>query len=245
MLTQQETRRVLSQEELATANTLLHLTLEAGKAVGWDWDVTTGRDCWFGDLQTMFGIPSTTFSWHGEDVRRRLHPEDRERVWKAVKDAMDGHTPCAAEFRVVREDGTVRWVAAKGQFYYSHDGALQRMLGVAVDITDRKAAEEAVNRMDDELGEAQRLAGVGSWRWDPETDTALWSDELYRIVARDPRLPAVNYRDHAQLYTPESWDRLSRAVEEALRTERWTARLGDGPNGRHTPMGDGARRSSA
>jgi PAS domain S-box-containing protein len=211
-------RQVLLREELATANTLLHLTLEAGKAVGWNWDVTTGRDCWFGDLQTMFGTPSMTFSWHGEDVRRHLHPEDRERVWNAVKDAMDGHTPCAAEFRVVQEDGTVRWVMAQGQFYYSHDGAPQRMLGVAVDITERKAAEEALHHKDNELAEAQRLAGVGSWQWNPETDTVIWSDELYRIVGRDPRLPAVSYTDHSQLYTPESWDRLRRAVEEALRT---------------------------
>jgi PAS domain S-box-containing protein len=109
-------------------------------------------------------------------------------------------------------------VAAKGQFYYSPLGHAERMLGMAVDITDRKEAEESLRRKEMELEEAQRLAGVGSWRWDPDTDTVAWSDELYRIAGRDRSLPAVSYREHAQLYTAASWDRLRAAVEAALRT---------------------------
>jgi PAS domain S-box-containing protein len=69
-----------------------------------------------------------------------------------------------------------------------------------------------------ELEETQRLAGVGVWQWDRETDTVVWSGELYRIAGRDPGLPAVSYKDHPQLYTPDSWERLRTAVEAALET---------------------------
>lgn len=212
------TARKPAEIELAVANERLHLALQAGKSVGWDWDVKSGRDFWFGDLETIFGIPSSTYTGRVEDFRRRVHPEDIEKVWKSVMDAMKNQKPYAAEFRILRPDGAIRWAAAKGKFYYSPDGAPERMLGIAVDITERKAVEEALRRKEFELAEAQRLAGVGSWQWDPETDTVIWSDELYRIVGRDPNLPAVNYRDHAQLYTAESWERLRRAVEEALST---------------------------
>ena len=139
-------------------------------------------------------------------------------MWKAIKDALENRSPYAAEFRIVWANGTVRWVAAKGQFYYSADGDPERMLGIAVDITDRKDAEEALRRKEAELKDAQRLAGVGSWQWDPDTDTVMWSKELYRIAGRDPSLPAVSYKEHSQLYTRESWDRLQGAVETALRT---------------------------
>jgi PAS domain S-box-containing protein len=122
------------------------------------------------------------------------------------------------EFRVVRPDRAARWVAATGTFRYSAVGQPERMLGIAVDVTDRKAAEDKLQRKDLELAEAQRLAGVGSWQWEPETDTVLWSDELYRIAGRDPRLPAVSYKEHAELYTAESWDRLRHAVEQALQS---------------------------
>ena len=207
-----------AEAERNVANDRLRLAMESGKSVGWEWDLKTNRDTWFGDLSTIFGIPSNIYVGHVEDFRRSVHPEDRDLVWKAVKDALESRSPYAAEFRVLWPNGTVRWVAAKGQFYYSPGGDPERMLGMAVDITERKDAEESLRRKEMELKEAQRLAGVGSWQWDPDTDTVVWSEELYRIAGRDPSLPAVSYKEHSQLYTRESWDRLRGAVETALHT---------------------------
>jgi PAS domain S-box-containing protein len=204
--------------ELARVNEQLRLAMDAGKSVAWDLNVRTGKDVWWGDLQTIFGIPSNHYSGDVEQFRRRLHPEDRGWVWQAVKHAMESRTQCAAEFRFVRDDGLIRWVAAQGRFYYLPNGEPERMLGIAVDITDRKSTEEALRRKEAELAHAQRLAKVGSWQWYPEADSVVWSDELYRIAGIDPRLPAVSYHDHARLYTPESWERLRQAVEEALRS---------------------------
>src|SRR4030095_9257371 len=64
----------------------------------------------------------------------------------------------------------------------------------------------------------QRLAGVGSWTWDPDTDTVQWSEELYHLAGRDPQLGAVRYKDHGTLYSAAGWRQLQRAVEESLRT---------------------------
>ena len=75
MPTQSRSGPVLPKTDLAASNTLLRLALEAGTAVAWDWDVRSGRDSWFGDLQTIFGIPSTTHSGHVQDFRQRVHPE--------------------------------------------------------------------------------------------------------------------------------------------------------------------------
>ena len=119
--------------------------------MGWDWDIESGRDRWFGDLQTMFGIPSNTHSEHIEEFRRRIHPEDRELVWKAVADAIQDHKPYIAEFRVVRPDGTVRWITANGKFHYTVNGRAKRMLGIAVDITERKRSEEKLRESQERL----------------------------------------------------------------------------------------------
>src|SRR5215831_4650416 len=207
-----------SEIDFARAIEWLHLALEAGKSVGWDWDVKSGRDSWFGDLETMFGIPSKTYVGHVEDFRRRVYPDDRAIVWKAVQDAMQSHIPYSAEFRILRPDGVIRWVAAKGRFYYSGDGEPERMVGVAVDITERKAVEETLRQKEIELTEAQRLAGVGSWQWNSDTDSAIWSEELYRIADRDPKSFAVGYKADPHLFTDESAERLDRAVHESLRS---------------------------
>ena len=131
--------------QLILANDRLRLAVEAGKSVAWDWDLKTGGLSWFGDLQNMFGIPSDTYVGRREDLYRYVHPEDRELVAKAVEDARQNRKPYAAEFRVVRSDGIVRWIASRGQFSYGSHSDTQRMLGIAVDITERRQVQEALH----------------------------------------------------------------------------------------------------
>jgi PAS domain S-box-containing protein len=152
-----------AESELGITYDRLRLAVEAGKSVGWDWDLKSGRDRWFGDLENIFGIPSDTYSGHVEDFRRRVHPDDRELVWRAVADARQNRSPYIAEFRVVREDGLVRWLTARGTFYYTSKGDAERMLGMAVDITDRKQAEAAVRESEERFRLLANSAPVLIW----------------------------------------------------------------------------------
>ena len=92
------------------------------------------------------------------------------------------------------------------------------ILGLLVQRRKRLLAENRLRSNSAALKEAQRLAGVGSWQWDSRTDTVTWTEELYRIVGRDPRLPAPSYKEHPGIYAAESWERLQLAVAEALQT---------------------------
>jgi PAS domain S-box-containing protein len=156
----QRAKRRKVETNLAISNERVRLAVEAGKSVGWEWDLKTGRDFWFGDLQTMFGLPSDTFVGRVEDFYRYVHPEDREVVAKAVADAKQGRKPYAAEFRVVRLDGTVRWVAATGKFYYGSNGDPERMLGMAADITERKLAEERLREYEKAVEGSEEMIAV-------------------------------------------------------------------------------------
>jgi PAS domain S-box-containing protein len=176
------TARKLAEIELALANDRLNLAMKSATSVVWDWDVESGRDSWFGDLQTMFGISSSTYVGHVEDFRRRVHPEDRERVWKAVKDAMQNQKAYTAEFRIVRPDGTLRWVAAQGKFYYFPDGKPERMLGMAVDITERKGAEEALRESEERLRLAAQAGRMYAYEWDRASDVIRRSADFTHIL---------------------------------------------------------------
>jgi PAS domain S-box-containing protein len=142
--------------DVSMAHDRLRMAMAFSKSVGWEWDLATGRDLWFGDLQTMFGIPSDTFTGPPEDFYRYLHPDDRERVSEAVANARVNHKPYEADFRVVRPDGTVRWVVARGAFDYAKNGNPERMLGMAVDVTQQKQAEEALRRSEEKFSKAFR-----------------------------------------------------------------------------------------
>ena len=155
-LVRQRERRRKTETELNLSNDRLRQAMEAGKTLGWDWDVKTGRDRWFGDLRTLFGMQSNSYSGRVEDFHRLVHPEDRALVGKAVADARQSRKPYAAEFRVVRPDGTVRWITARGEFNYDANGDAERMLGMSVDITERKLAEEALKKSEEKFSKAFR-----------------------------------------------------------------------------------------
>jgi PAS domain S-box-containing protein len=136
-------------------NDRLRLAMEAGASVGWDFDVKSGRNVWFGDLQSIFGIDSDTYVTTGGDFTNRIHPEDRTRVSQMIAAARESKRVYTAEFRVVHSDGTIRWLGARGKFYYARNGNPERMLGVSLDITKRKLAEEALSGMNRRVIEAE------------------------------------------------------------------------------------------
>jgi PAS domain-containing protein len=92
------------------------------------------------------------------------------------------------EYRLRRHDGEYRWVIDSGVPRFNADGSFAGYVGSAIDVAERKLAEEALRQKDRELSEAQRLAGVGSWHLDVRNDIVIWSEELYRIAGLDPTL---------------------------------------------------------
>jgi formate hydrogenlyase transcriptional activator len=175
------TRRKLAESALNLANDRLRLALDAAKSVGWDRDVKTGRDTLFGDLQSMFGIPSEVHDGRVEDFHRYLHPSDRGRVLEAINDAMESKKPYAAEFRILWLDGTVHWVAARGKFYYSPEGEPERMLGISVDITERKLAERDLRESEERLRLAAQAGKMYAFDWDTASDVIIRSDAVTHI----------------------------------------------------------------
>lgn len=157
-------KEYLDRRELAfhfgLANDRLRLAMEASASLGWDFDVKSGRNLWFGDLQTIFGIASDAYVATGGDFIRYVHPDDRTRVSEAIADARQNRKLYAAEFRIVQPDGTVRWLAARGKFYYARNGDPERMLGVSLDITERKLAEEKLREYEEAVEGSEEMMAV-------------------------------------------------------------------------------------
>jgi signal transduction histidine kinase len=126
------------------------------------------------------------------------------------------------------------WGTAEGRGPFSEQGPLNSALSLqlflffaaipftvlAVVVEEQKQAQRALAVEHLQLTEAQHLARVGSWQWDPQADAVTWSRELYRIAGRNPKLPAPSYQEHQFLYTRESMERLRPFVEEALLSGR-------------------------
>lgn len=100
-----------------------------------------------------------------------------------------------------------------------------RALDEAREAAERVSHLEVQHRLSNEqlrenemvLREAQRIARVGHWTWDFRADRSVWSEQVFRLLGRDPALPAANFEEVPRYFTPESWERISAAIDKAIR----------------------------
>lgn len=137
------TQRVLLEQ----AKAALEFSLESGQVGDWDLDLVKDisrrslrHDQCFGYFQS---IPES--EWGAAVFLRHIHADDRSRVQETMQDAIRMHRDWSAEFRVVWPDASVHWLVAKGKIYRTNaDGVPVRMLGIVMDITERKRSEQAL-----------------------------------------------------------------------------------------------------
>ena len=151
-----------------------------------------------------------TFFWSS-----RLHPDDRDRVLKTFNTLQESEQG-AIEYRWLCANDEYHWfLDSFSSFKKTQEGKIE-FVGIWLDITERKQVAELLKESMKRLNEAQKLAHIGVWDWKPDTDTVTWTDELYRIAGLDLMLPAPTYKEHSNLYTPESWEVLKTSVEKAM-----------------------------
>ena len=108
-------------------------------------------------MLSLYGIPSEEFSGKYEDWLQRLHPDDLDWVQQAERQAYQGARDCRAEFRIIRPDGTIRFIESYAFNQYNAQGEILKTIGLNLDITDRKQAEAQLQRINEELIKATRL----------------------------------------------------------------------------------------
>lgn len=157
-------KEYLTRRELAfqinVVNDRLRSAMQTGTWIGWDLDVKSGRAIWFGDLQTIFGVLSEKYAGSLQEFIGYVHPDDRERVLEALTAAPMNGRSYAQEFRVLSPDGAIRWLAARGKVYSSRNRDPERMVTVALDITERKLTEEKLREYEKAVEGAEELIAV-------------------------------------------------------------------------------------
>jgi PAS domain S-box-containing protein len=148
-----EAERKRALASLWASEDTLQVALRAGRMGTWDWDVRTGEVAWSPTLEALHGLAPGTFGGTYADFLEAVHPEDRDAVTQAVARAVDQGAEHHLEYRMLWPDGSVHWAEGRGRLVHDKTGKLVRMLGVCLDVTERKqaerrlAAEHAVTRI--------------------------------------------------------------------------------------------------
>ena len=198
----------------------LRLATEAADVGLWDVDVVADSLFWPPRVKAMFGI-SPHVAVTMSDFYAGLHPEDRERVSEAYAAAVDPKRQALydVEYRTVgKEDGLLRWVAAKGRGVFDDSGRCVRVIGTAIDISERKRAEEALRASEQLLRLATDAAKIGVFEWNIETGANTWTAQLEAMYGLAPRTFTGRQDDWLELVHPEDRSSALAKVEEALQS---------------------------
>jgi PAS domain S-box-containing protein len=134
----------ISSERLQLATRVAHIGI-------WDWDVVNNELLWETSMYQLYGIREADFGGAYDAWIHTVHPEDNVRTDGAIQAALRGEREYSAEFRILRPDGSIRYIKAESKTFRDQDGKPLRMIGTNIDITEQKQAEMEIHRLNQEL----------------------------------------------------------------------------------------------
>jgi two-component system cell cycle sensor histidine kinase/response regulator CckA len=165
-----------------TVERLFRMMAEAVNDVFWMTDATATRVLYVSPgFEAIWGRPAEKVLTDPAAWLSAIHPEDRASFVESFRRAHIAGTTIDLEYRVVRPDGTERWVLDHGYPLRDPDGVITHWSGVARDVTDRREAEGRLREAASRLAEAERIGGTGSWFWDLLSGTITWSEGNHRV----------------------------------------------------------------
>jgi PAS domain S-box-containing protein len=141
----------LHQQKFSDFEERLKEALLVASTGTWKIDLTTGVDSRDASLNRILGLPAIETITPLEDSNKRIHPDDAERTIEALEKAIAEVGVYDEECRIIRPDGTVRWLRDRGRVVCDDEGKPSYIIGAATDITDLKEAQEALRRSAEEL----------------------------------------------------------------------------------------------
>ncbi len=142
-----------SEAKLAEAQRIAHLG-------HWEWDIESNIDIWSDEIYRIFGLAPQEFSATYEAFLESVHEDDREFVQQSVDAAIKEKKPYSIDHRIVRPDGTIRFVHEEGEVTFDEEGKAVRMIGTVQDTTERIQHETLLRKERDKAQRYLDLAGV-------------------------------------------------------------------------------------
>ena len=172
------------EQQLQAERLRLQVALEAAQMGTWESNLE--EEIWSEQTEAIFGFAPGTFSGDRTAFCDRLHPDDRDRVLTASRENFLNGQPHSLEYRIYRPDGELRWIAIHAKALEVEGGAGLKMIGVALDITERKQAEEALRDNEERLRLALNASNQGLYDLDLRTGEAIVSATYTTMLGYSP-----------------------------------------------------------
>jgi hypothetical protein len=181
----------------------------SGSALGiWERELDRQHAYWSPEVFGLYGLPPAEHAPAWPALVERIHPDDRalfEAQWQRLARS-EGFVD--SEFRIVRPDGTVAWLLTRGRLERAGAERGARVVGVALDITERKLAEQRVAQLAEWLQLATGSIGIGLWQREIGALRSTWQPQMKRIYGLPLDAPEPLRAEFAAMVLPEDRERL-------------------------------------
>ena len=179
------TERKIAEIRLDESRFRFNFALEVTGAGIWEWDVKTDRLFWSDQIWKLYGLePQGNISSH-KLCGTNVHPEDRDMTFQTIMSASRRRVDFTIEYRVCHADGSVHWLMCRGVPLQSSDTLPGSYLGMIMDITDRKRAEEERRKSQKQLNLVIEQGDIGVWSVDLRDSRAQRTLQYARIFGYD------------------------------------------------------------
>ncbi len=208
--------RKLSDQILRESEERLDLAADSAGVGLWGLDLNTMRYWITRKTRELFGIsPDEEVTF--DRFMSLVHPDDRELVRGTVQSVVQSKSEGRAQYRVIRPDGSLRWVSSRGRVRCNASGDPESLMGVSLDITEQKQAEEGLRKNEERLHMALEAADMVTWELDIPTRSICYSENIPAIVRGANVEPYCSLDTVISEIHPEDRERLDRALEEAVK----------------------------
>jgi PAS domain S-box-containing protein len=153
--------RKTTEKSLRASEARLRLAADSAGAGLWEFNAETGLFWATQHALEIFGHTSRSEPLSMKRVEQLIHPEDMKRVHLVVNQAFENGRPLDIEYRVLADDGSLKWVHSRGEPYFKADGTPNLLLGISIDITARKLVELKLKISEERLASAFDIAELG------------------------------------------------------------------------------------
>lgn len=200
------------EEQLRQLSDHLTMALQSAPIGIWEWDIVQNLNIWDDQMCKLYGIDIGQSGDFYQAWLNSIHPADRELTDHAIQQALQGEKDYNTEFRVIRPDGSIQYIKAYGLVQCNAQGEPQRMVGVNIDITDRKLAEAALQVSEERWQLAMAGANDGIWDWDLQEGTVFRSDRWSAIRGFAAGELSNSIEEWSSRIHPEDYERVMAAM---------------------------------
>ncbi len=210
------TDRKLAEELLLKSDTHLKTAQRIGKIGSWEFEIETGHLTWSDEVFRIYGLEPSPSPPSYEQLQDYIHPEDREHFYHTVQAAINNAQSYDLEHRLIQSNGRLIYVQARGEMIHNASGQLIHIIGTAMDISDRKKAEQQLQNLTDRLTLALKSAAIGTWEWDISNNLITWDEGMYKLYQFVADQSPLSYEAWISLLHPSDREITDTAIQLAL-----------------------------